>query len=199
MASRQLEQRYERPHQLRYFLRAWWQNPAAMGAVVPSGRPLAKLMASNMGAGSRVVELGAGTGCVTQAIIDSGVHPQDLVVVEQNEEFCDLLRRRFPQSIVVRADARSLERSLGRYAAAADVVVSGLPLLLFSPAERARVLQGAFSLLKDDGVFHQFTYGCRCPIAMSLRRELNLSAKLIGVVPFNLPPAFVYRLRRQAA
>jgi phosphatidylethanolamine/phosphatidyl-N-methylethanolamine N-methyltransferase len=187
---------YGQSQQLRQFLRGWMQNPAAVGALVPSGRLLARYMASGLGAGSRVIELGAGTGCVTRAILQAGVRSDDLTVVEQNEDFCRLLRARFPSVTVLEADARTLAQCSDGIGDA-DCVVSSLPLLLFSAADRADVLRSAFALLKRGGVFQQFTYGGRCPIERALRDELDLSAKLRGVVPFNLPPAFVYRLERR--
>jgi phospholipid N-methyltransferase len=53
-------------------------------------------------------------------------------------------------------------------------------------------------LLKPTGVFHQFTYGGRCPIRRSVRDALGLETALLGIAPFNVPPAFVYRLCRAA-
>ena len=71
--------------------------------MAPSSRRLANLMVADVGPGSRVIELGAGTGVVTQAILDAGVSPEDLIVIEQNEEFAELLKARFPEVTVVRA------------------------------------------------------------------------------------------------
>ena len=72
------------------------KKPFSVGAVAPSSRRLAALMVSDIGPGSRVIELGAGTGVFTQAILDAGVAPSDLIVVEQNEGFVELLKERFP-------------------------------------------------------------------------------------------------------
>src|SRR5699024_2600263 len=79
----------------RFFL-DWLQNPLTVGAVAPSGRELARLMTAGVAPGARVVELGAGTGTLTQAILERGVHPADLHIVEQNESFAAMLRGRFP-------------------------------------------------------------------------------------------------------
>ena len=46
----------------RRFLRSWFDDPFAVGAVAPSGRPLARMMTREVGAGDRILELGPGTG-----------------------------------------------------------------------------------------------------------------------------------------
>jgi phospholipid N-methyltransferase len=79
-----------------------------------------------------------------------------------------------------------------------DFVISGLPLLLFSPDKRLQALQQAFALLEPRGHLHQFTYGGRCPIDRELRSALRVEGGLLGIAALNLPPAFVYRLARIA-
>ena len=67
--------------------------------VCPSGMPLARSMAAfapRKGDGL-VVELGAGTGTVTRQLLDAGIAPRRLVVVEQSPVMVGLLRERFPQ------------------------------------------------------------------------------------------------------
>ena len=178
------------------FFKSWIQNPLSIGAVAPSGRVLAKMMAMNLSPGARVVELGAGTGTVTQAILDSGVKPEDLYVVEQHEGFASMLRRRFPRSPVIQADATELAEHVGAIRGCVDYVISGLPLVLFSSEQKHRLLAQAFEVLRPGGVLRQFTYGGRCPVGRDLRAKLKVESSLIGIVPLNLPPAFVYRFFR---
>jgi phospholipid N-methyltransferase len=196
MAESKLHRRKQhRPDDLGHFLKSWIQNPTAVGAVAPSGRLLAKLMATGLRSGARVIELGAGTGTLTQAILETGVRAEDLFVVEQNTQFLKILARRFPDCPLVAADALSLAEHVpgpGTF----DFVVSGLPLLFFSPQQKERLLEQVFELLGPNGALHQFTYGGRCPVERSLRSRLELRSSLIGIAPFNLPPAFVYRLSR---
>jgi len=183
------------PDDLGSFLKSWIQNPTAIGAVAPSGRLLAKLMATGLSRGARVIELGAGTGTLTQAILETGVRAEDLFVVEQNAQFLKILARRFPECPLVAADALSLAEHVpgpGTF----DFVISGLPLLFFSPQQKQRLLEQVFELLGPSGALHQFTYSVRCPVERSLRSRLDLRSSLIGIAPFNLPPAFVYRLSR---
>ncbi|HJR70376.1 MAG TPA: methyltransferase domain-containing protein [Gammaproteobacteria bacterium] len=182
---------------LGHFVKGWIRNPLAIGALAPSGKSLAKLMAKDVGPGARVVELGAGTGTVTAALLANGVAPGDLHLVERDPQFVKILKRRFPRCHVVAADALELDRPLD--AAAFDFVVSGLPLLCFSPDKRARLLEQGLQLLKPQGRLHQFTYAGRCPIDRDVRAELRVESSLLGIAALNLPPAFVYRFTRRAA
>ena len=173
------------------------KKPFSVGAVAPSGRRLAALMVSDIGPGSRVIELGAGTGVFTQAILDAGVAPSDLIVVEQNEEFVDLLKERFPGVTVIKANAISMRQHIGSLNGPADFVVSGLPLLLFPARRKVRLLSEAFRALRPGGYFHQFTYGGLCPVSRSVLQLLGLEASFLRFTLFNLPPAFVYRIQRR--
>ena len=179
----------------RFFLN-WLQKPLAVGAVAPSGRELARLMTLGLAPGARVIELGAGTGTLTQAILERGVYPSDLHLIEQNEDFAAVLRKRFPVCTVVTGDAERLARHLHELRGKVDFVISGLPLLLFTAARKARVLQQALTMLGRGGCIHQFTYGGRCSVGRALLARYGLRARLLGVAALNIPPAFVYRLTR---
>src|ERR1700685_397668 len=86
------------------FLRSWIEKPLHMGAVMPSGRVLARTMAQyvDIDSAGPVVELGPGTGAITSALIEHGVDQKRLVLVEYNPGFCALFRRRDPFATVVR-------------------------------------------------------------------------------------------------
>jgi phospholipid N-methyltransferase len=60
----------------------------------------------------------------------------------------------------------------------------------------ASILSGAFQHLRTGGSMYQFTYVPRCPVPSQVMDELQLEAHHIGSAWANLPPAFVYRLRR---
>jgi phosphatidylethanolamine/phosphatidyl-N-methylethanolamine N-methyltransferase len=178
------------------FLKSWIQNPLAVGAVAPSGRLLAKIMATGLRSGARVLELGAGTGTLTTAILGSGVAAKDLTLVERDPQFVKILQRRFPTCRVLQGDAMALNELVDAEAGTFDFIVSGLPLLLFSPEQKRILLERVRDALRPGGCLHQFTYAGRCPIGRELRRAVGFESSLLGVAAFNLPPAFVYRLRR---
>lgn len=183
--------------ELRQFLRSWVQDPLAIGAVAPSGQRLARLMVADVYAGARVMELGAGTGTVTQAILERGVTPSDLYIVERDERFARLLERRFPGATLLQEDATALGAVADALAGSFDFVISGLPLVFFPSARKSRLLREVFELLNETGAYHQFTYAGFCPVRRRALARLGLAASLIGVAAFNLPPAFVYRVRRE--
>jgi phosphatidylethanolamine/phosphatidyl-N-methylethanolamine N-methyltransferase len=184
------------PDDLGHFFRSWIRNPLAIGAVAPSGRPLAKRMATGLDEHARVIELGAGTGTLTQALLDAGVKPENLFLVERDTHFLAILGRRFPSCPLIAADALHLAEHFSGELGSFDYVISGLPLLLFTPEQRRRLIGQVFDMLKPNGVLHQFTYGGRCPLGRELRRDLGIERSLIGFAALNLPPAFVYRFAR---
>ncbi len=181
----------------RRFLGTVVRDPRSVGAVAPSSRRLANHMVADIAPGSRVIELGAGTGALTRAILACGVAPADLLAIEQNEAFSEMLRKRFPGVAVITDNASALTRHAHVLPGPADFVVSGLPLLLFTPGRKLRLLHRVFSALSEQGAFHQFTYGGRCPVERAVLRRLGLEASLLRFTPMNVPPAFVYRLRRR--
>ena len=179
------------------FIKTWFDNPKLTGAVSPSGRFLARMMARAVdpqGSGP-IVELGPGTGPITQALLRRGVAPERLVLVEFDAAFCRLLRKRFPGVQVVQADAYRLRESLANVLAVpATAVVSSLPLLTKPDEQRLALLEDAFSLMGPGGSFVQFTYGMNSPIPRhaALAYEADVSAP----VWLNLPPARVWIYRR---
>lgn len=187
------------------FIRSWIENPLLAGAVSPSSRFLARAMAHAIDPRTEgpIVELGPGTGPVTQALIDKGVAPARLVLVEYDENFCRLLAGRFPGARIVQGDAYNLPVTLrDRLDAPASAIVSSLPLLNKPEMLRLRLLADALELMEADGVFVQFTYGMVSPMPLSRRRGARhrwFQAQASAPILRNLPPARVWAYRRPGA
>jgi len=178
------------------FLRSWIEKPLHMGAVMPSGRILARTMAQyvNVDSAGPVIELGPGTGAITNALIEHGVDQKRLVLIEYNPGFCALLRDRYPQATVVQGDAYTLRDSLWNVVnAPASAVVSGLPLVTKPMLTRLKLIRDAFAALDPGAPFVQFTYSVAPPIPKSLP---GVSTEASERIWMNLPPARVWVYRK---
>ncbi len=177
------------------FLRSWLENPRTTGAITPSGPALARAMARRVDprAAGPVVELGPGTGPVTEALVERGIAPERLVLVEFDPEFCALLAQRYPRARIVQGDAYALATTLSAVLdQPAAAIVSSLPLLTRPERDRAMLLADAMRLLAPGAPFVQFTYGVTSPVP----RQPWLSAEASSPVWRNIPPARVWTYRR---
>jgi phosphatidylethanolamine/phosphatidyl-N-methylethanolamine N-methyltransferase len=178
------------------FIRSWIERPLAIGAVTPSGKILARAMARyvNPDSDGPVVELGPGTGPVTEALVEAGVAPSRLVLVEFNPRFCRILRSRYPDATLVQGDAYRLRRLLETLLLQpAAAVVSGLPLVTKPIKMRLRLIRDAFDLMRPGAPFVQFTYSVASPLPPRLGGFSVEASKRIWM---NLPPARVWVYRR---
>jgi phospholipid N-methyltransferase len=175
------------------FAREWLQRPAAVGAVWPSSDQLARCIAAHVpqrGDGL-VVELGAGTGVVTQALLRRGIACERLVVIERSEAFVEHLRERFPEVTVLHGDATELAELLPRDRPV-DTIVSSLPLRSLPEHAVAAIVEQWRVLLSASSTVVQFTYDLR-----GGRRELPAGFRTCAsdIIWSNLPPARVLALQ----
>ena len=178
------------------FIRSWIERPLSTGAVTPSGKILARAMARYVDPGSTgpIVELGPGTGPVTEALVETGVDPSRLVLVESNAAFCRILRARYPEATLVQGDAYSMRRLLDALLLQpAAAVVSGLPLITKPITMRLRLIRDAFDLMVPGAPFVQFTYSVAAPLP---KRFGGFSVEASERIWMNIPPARVWVYRR---
>lgn len=179
------------------FMRSLLKNPLSVGAVAPSSPKLSRLMASRVDSvGSHVLEVGAGTGSVTDALLNRGVPPNRLVVIERDPRLAAYLKERFPHVRIRCGDAahaKSILRDEG--IPHVDTLVSSLPIRNLSSRDRVAVVQGMMKALAPSGQLIQFTYAAYCPIPTA---RLGLHGERLGRVWMNLPPAAVWRFTRQS-
>lgn len=149
-------------------------------------------MASRVSAASSpVLEIGAGTGAITRALLEGAVHPERLFVIERDPELAAFLKHQFPGVHVRCSDAINSRRFLSDHAVPyVQTVVSSLPLRNLSPAEMADNVDAMLNSLAQGGQLIQYTYAGRCPIPA---RRFGLEAECLGRVWQNLPPASVWR------
>ena len=178
------------------FIRSWIERPLTIGAVTPSSKLLARTMARYVDPSSDgpVVELGPGTGPVTEALVKAGVAPSRLVLVEFNPTFCRLLRARYPEATLVQGDAYSMRRLLETLLLQpAAAVVSGLPLVTKPIRMRLRLLRDAFDLMLPGAPFVQFTYSVASPVP---KRAGGFTSESSERIWMNIPPARVWVYRK---
>ena len=175
------------------FLQEWLANPQRTGAVVPSSRQLAAAMAHWLPSDpdSYVLELGPGTGAVTQALLAHGLREERLVAIERNPKLAHLLRERFPRAHIITGDAWHLDDLLRRRNARIDrvgAVISSLPLLNFSPEEAETLAEKIRAVLEPQGTWVQYSYRIHKRRTRGTSRFQLLASKIVWL---NLPPARV--------
>jgi phosphatidylethanolamine/phosphatidyl-N-methylethanolamine N-methyltransferase len=187
------------------FLKRWLRRPFAMGAVVPSGRLLAEAMTQTTkavlaGRPGHVVELGAGTGEVTKALLAAGLAPERLALVERDPELARFLRRHFPGPRIIEGDAARLPRLLAEHEVApVAAVVSSLPLLSLPAGIVQSIVGGVFEALPRGAALVQFTYGPTPPVPRAVRERLHLDGAHGKRIWRNVPPAVVWTFTRPPA
>jgi phosphatidylethanolamine/phosphatidyl-N-methylethanolamine N-methyltransferase len=181
------------------FLKTWLDKPLLTGAVSPSSKALARKMASYVDPDlpGPVIELGPGTGPVTDALIERGITEERLILVEFNPEFCALLRKRYPRARIIQGDAYALQTTLaGLHSELAAACISSLPLMTKSERVRLSLLFAAFERMHAGAPFIQFTYAAVSPMP---KKSGGFEAHVSPRVWLNLPPACVWVYRRPQA
>lgn len=179
------------------FLRQWAGSPLTIGAICPSGPDLAARMASfiDLAIDGPVVELGPGTGVVTQAILERGIAPERLTSIEYCQNFAALLGDRFPEIDIVRGDAYDLETLLGNTEQRAPLaaIVSSLPLFTSTPEKRLSLILDGLDRLAPGAPFIQFSYALVPPVRAQPDR---FTFTKTGWIVRNMPPARVWVYRK---
>ncbi len=181
------------------FLRQLVKNPKMLGAIVPSSEALGKFISKQIVITDQTqcVEIGAGTGSLTLALLRAGILPENLYVVELDTTLSDFLKKKLPAEVhVIKGDAAHLEKLLPSHIIGhVDTVVSGIPMMNLSKAEQTALIESSFNVMKNEGSLLQFTYG---PLSPLPAKKLGLSKKRIGHVLLNFPPATIWRYQRSS-
>lgn len=179
------------------FFRQLRRRPRNTGAILPSGPVLAKTMAQaiNPALDGPILELGPGTGVFTKALLERGIAPERLVLIEFNPDFVTFLKKRFPQVTVINASAFDLTRLWKEHNFPAIAgIVSGLPLLNFPKALGGQLIADSLDLLQPGGSYVQFTYAQR----PSVPAPAGAKVSLLKRVWLNVPPASVWVYQKKA-
>jgi len=175
------------------FLARMIARPVHTGAVAPSSQALGRAMAAQADPGGDlpVLELGPGTGVVTEALLERGIAPERLTSIEYDQSFAALVAQRFPRVRVIHGDAFDLDKTLGARTPLA-AAVSSLPLVNFAVEMRLKLLANLFERLAPGAPFVQFSYRLKPPVAP----PPGIVVRRAAIVWLNLPPARVWVYRR---
>ena len=185
------------------FFRGWSRDPVAVGLPFPSSPWTARRLAqatldAAIDGGGPVLELGAGAGAVTQALIDAGCAVDRLVAVERDADLCRTLERRFRGLAVLQGDALDIAGLLTEAGiASVSVVLSGLPMRAVAPAAAIRCYSDAFRAMPHGGAIIQYTYGFKSPVDPG-RSPPQLDATFVGREWRNVPPMAIWSYRLPA-
>lgn len=178
------------------FLGGFVRSPQRLGAVAPTSSIVCDVIASHISSPNRlpVLELGPGTGAVTDAILRKGVVEEDILAVEFDQKFCTEWALRYPSASIIRGNALDLDASLEHLDYDKfDCVVSGIPMLNFGKADHKKFLDAAFSRIAPGRPIIQITYGNRSPIIVE---DPAIVVECSPRIMRNFPPAKVWTYRR---
>jgi len=175
------------------FLQEWFANPQRTGSLAPSSPQLAAAMAHWLPADpeSYVLELGPGTGAVTEALIKRGLREDRLVAIERNPKMARLLREKFPRAQIIIGDAWHLDhllRSRREPVESVGAVISSLPLLNFPHEEAEALTQKIRAVLEPEGNWVQYSYHLG---KKQVRGAASFRLRASKIVWLNFPPARV--------
>lgn len=181
------------------FFQSFLKRPQRIASVIPSSRFLERRIVQLANAsGARIaVELGPGTGGTTRALLAALTPDARLLAVELNADFVPILRAiGDPRLAVHQGNAEDLAEILAEHGLGApDLVVSGIPFSLFSPALGRRILETIHGALAPGGRF----------VAYQVRDRVEVLGREVFGPPQvepefrNIPPNRVYSWQKPAA
>jgi len=174
------------------------KNPRQVGAVLPSGSHLTRKITSCINPNDGpVIEIGAGTGTFTKAILETGINPQQFVAIENCDNFVKRLEKGLPQANILHMDAGRLNAQPPFGHGQTKTVISGIPFLSIGTRKTFQILKGVFYNLSDDGAMFLFSYSPKKPIPTAILDKIGFNCQLIIKVPLNVPSAYIFKVTKK--
>ncbi len=173
------------------FFALWLQKPLRIAAANPSGARLADAVARYIDRKrpGQFLELGAGTGSLTQGLLRAGCPPERIIALESEPALVAVLRREFPAITVIEGDATQIGSHLAGKVERLASVVSSLPIKWFSVEAQRAIVGPCLDLLGPGGRFLQVTNAFTSPLAVG---PLGIAGREVGRVWLNLLPAQIW-------
>jgi phosphatidylethanolamine/phosphatidyl-N-methylethanolamine N-methyltransferase len=186
----------------RLFFSQCLKHPLQMGTAAPISHRLASQAANFVDQNGIVIELGAGTGRLTRALLKKGVKPENLWLIELDATLCTFLEKTLPflpecaQKLphIIHGDATNLEELIppslhGRVA----TVISSIPFMYLKESVRQDIADASFRVMPPKTPMYHVTYNPKSPLAFAN----DLVQKRVVSLWFNLPPAFVWQYQKK--
>ena len=175
------------PHFL--LLRELLRAPQAIGAICSSSQKLADRMAACVDGDEDkwVIELGGGTGAITQALLRRGIPANRLIVIEKSARLASHLSRRFPDVRIVQSDAADSTQVITK-GMQVRAIVSGLPLRSLAAQAVDDITRAWAEILEEEGRVIQFTYAHYGESPWLRAGLIKAASKTVWA---NIPPARV--------
>jgi len=180
------------------YIKKYIKDFTTLGSVAPSSSKASKFLASQIKRnGGYVIELGPGSGTVTQAILDSGIGFDKLIAIEIDKHFYDYMKAKFPKLNILNASATDLKKLLPKHVIGnVSTIISTIPMKNLHHNLRNEIINAAFSVMRPDGNFVQIRYSTQSPIKA---KQLGLKQLTYGRVWWNIPPMTTFGYEKEAA
>ena len=180
------------------------KKPKQTGAILPSSKKLALAITHGIAleSATHIVELGAGTGAFTQAIVQKKNKNAQFLAIEINEKMAQKLAKKISNVDIEVNCAQNLKEILAQKdIQKVDCIISGLPWTFFKDTQQDELLAMIYECLNEGGYFVAFVYA----FAFSPFRRRKFAKKLTKtfgnveipkIVWKNFPPAIIYRCKK---
>lgn len=178
------------------FFKGWIDGPKNVGTPFPTSAYTGRSMARHIDLASKlpVLEIGAGTGVITRAILKYGTPANRLYAIEYSADFSACLRHKFPHVNVIEGDAFDLDKTLGVHSGTVfDCVISAIPLLNFKLNERIDYVESLLDRVPTGRPVVHVTYGPLSPVPKGAG---SFIATRSDFVFRNVPPAHIWTYKR---
>lgn len=175
------------------FILQYILNPRTVGAILPSSTKLSEKMVQsiNFNKAKYIVEYGPGTGVFTDELIKQRNKDTVLLIIENNNEFYNLLNNKFKGEnnlFIINDSAENIEKYLKMYDIPyVDYVISGLPFASLPKNVSCMILNKTNKILRKEGKFITFQYTLfKKEFISEYFKKIDVKRELI-----NIPPAYI--------
>ena len=163
------------------------KNIRTTGAIYESSRYVSRQITHeiNINKPQIVIELGAGSGNITESILLK-LHPDSVLYCFEIEPqfYAHLEKIKDSRFHLIKQSAADVTKYFD--VSSVDIIISGLPLSLFDNGDRKRLLHDCYDLLKKGGVYRQFLYSPQKNYFEAIFDKMETR------IAMNLPPAILY-------